>query len=176
MVHLKSVPFEAVTGGTCYNPGVRRRTYAVWEYTEPPWDAGDVPLLVRIAVRWGITLIAFIVAEWFVNEIAYERDRWLVDGWEARMLAAAIYVAMRAVARPILVFLTCPLQLLTLGLFMLVINAVIVILTEEVCDWFGIDFAVDGFWPAFIGALVISVVSFAISRILRRQPFGPPLR
>ena len=154
----------------------QRRTYAIWEYTEPPWDAGDVPLIVRIAVRWGITLVAFVVAEWMVNNVFYQDDRWFIDDWGDRMLAAGIYVAMRALVRPILVFLTCPLQLITLGLFVLVINAVILIFTEEVCDWFGIAFAIDGFWAAFLGALVISVVSFVISRVLRRKPFGPPLR
>ena len=106
----------------------------------------------------------------------YERDRWFTDGWEPLLLAAAIYVFLRAVVRPILILLTCPLQLITLGLFILVINALIVILTEEVCDWFSIDFIVHGFWPALIGALVISVVSFVTSRILRRNPFGPGIR
>jgi putative membrane protein len=148
-----------------------------WEQTEPPWDQGDVPWIVRIAVRWVITVLGFIAAEWFVNEIVYDTDRWFTDGWEPLLLASAIYVAMRAVFRPILIFLTCPLQLITLGLFMLVVNALIVIITEEVCDWLSIDFAVDGFWPALVGALVISAVSFVTSRILRRNPFpGPGLR
>jgi len=46
------------------------------------------------------------------------------------------------------------------------------VFTEEVCDWFDIKFTVDGFWPAFVGALVISAVSFVISRFLRRNPLG----
>ena len=156
---------------------VRRAVYhTYWENTEPPWDNGDVPWIVRIAVRWAITVLGFVVAEWFVNNVVYERDRWFTDGWEPLLLAAAIYVFLRAVVRPILILLTCPLQLITLGLFILVINALIVILTEEVCDWFSIDFIVDGFWPALIGALVISIVSFVTSRILRRNPFGPGIR
>lgn len=144
--------------------------------TEPPWDNGNVPLVVRLLVRWGITILGFVVAEWFVNDIVYDRDRWFTDGWEPLLLATAIYVVIRAIVRPVLIFLTCPLQLITLGLFILVINAVIVIITEWACDIFGINFAVDGFWPAFIGALVISVVSFALSRVVRRSPFRKTLR
>jgi len=94
-----------------------------WEETEPPWDRGDVPWIVRMAVRWGITLVGFLAAEWFVNDVVYDRDRFIVDGTEALLIAAAIFVGLRAVLRPILLFLTCPLQLITFGLFILVINA-----------------------------------------------------
>jgi putative membrane protein len=153
--------------------GRRVTYYSYWENTEPPWDQGDVPWVVRIAVRWAITVGGFFAAEWFVNNVAWERDRWLTDGWEPVLLAAAIYVVLRAIVRPVLIVLTCPLQLLTLGLFLFVVNALIVLIDEKICDWLNIDFAVDGFWPAFVGALVISLASFVISRILRRNPFGP---
>ena len=145
----------------------------LWEETEPPWDRGDVPWIVRMAVRWGITLVGFLAAEWFVNDVVYDRDRFIVDGTEALLIAAAIFVGLRAVLRPVLLFLTCPLQLITFGLFILVINAVIVLATEEVCDCLNVDrFQVDGFFPALLGALAISVVSFVLSRFLRRNPFG----
>jgi putative membrane protein len=141
------------------------------EETEPPWDRGDVPWVVRIAVRWGITVVAFVIAEWFVNAV-FDRDRFFLLGTEATLLAPAIFVIVRGVLRPLLVFLTCPLQIITLGLFITVVNALILVFTEEVCDWFDIKFVVLGFWPAFVGALVISAVTFVISRLLRRNPFG----
>ena len=141
------------------------------EETEPPWDQGNVPWIVRIAVRWAITVVAFIVAEWLVNEL-FDRDRFFLIGTEATLLAPAIFVVVRALLRPLLLLLTCPLQIITLGLFIFVVNALILVFTEEVCDWFSIKFAIDGFWPAFVGALVISAVSFAISRVLRRNPLG----
>ena len=141
------------------------------EETEPPWDHGDVPWIVRIAVRWGMTVVAFIVAEWFVNGI-FDRDRFFLIGTEATLLAPAIFVVVRALLRPLLLLLTCPLQIITLGFFIFVVNALILVFTEEVCDWFGIKFAIDGFWPAFVGALAISAVSFVISRFLRRNPLG----
>jgi putative membrane protein len=145
--------------------------YRYIEETEPPWDQGNVPWIVRIAVRWVMTILAFVIAEWVVNAL-YDPDRFFLIGTEATLLAPAFFVVVRAILRPILVFLTCPLQIITLGLFIFVVNALILLFTEEVCDWFEIKFAIDGFWPAFVGALVISGVSFAISRLLRRNPFG----
>ena len=143
-----------------------------WQHTEPPWDY-EVPWIVRILVRWAITIAGFTVARWFVNDFWYDRERIFFAETSDLLLAAAVYVAVRAVMRPFLLFLTCPLQIITLGLFILVVNALIFLLTEEVCGWFDIGFVVDGFWPAFIGACVVSVVSFVISRVLRRQPIGP---
>ena len=152
---------------------LRQVHYNYWDYSEPPWDRGDVPWFVRVLVRWAITIVGFLTAEWFVNEVVYSTDHFVIDGAEALLLTAAIYVVVRAIVRPLLLLLTCPLQILTLGLFVLVINAVIVLFVELLCDWFGIKFAIDGFWPAFIGALVISLVSFVISRFLRFNPFLP---
>ena len=155
---------------------MRQIHYSYWDYSEPPWDRGEVPWIARVMVRWAITIVAFLAAEWFVNDIFYDSDRFIIDGSEALLLAAAIYVVLRAFVRPILMLLTFPLQLLTLGLFVLVVNALIVLFVEVLCDWLGIKFAIDGFWPAFVGALVISLVSFVISRFLRRNPLLPRLR
>ncbi len=152
---------------------MRQIHYSYWDYSEPPWDRGEVPWIARVMVRWAITIVAFLAAEWFVNDVFYDSDRFVIEGSEALLLAAAIYVLLRAFVRPILMLLTFPLQLLTLGLFVLVVNAIIVLFVELLCDWLGIQFAIDGFWPAFIGALVISLVSFVISRFLRRNPLLP---
>ena len=155
---------------------MRRVHYKLWDYSEPPWDRGETPWIVRVFVRWGITIVGFLAAEWFVNDVVYDSDRFIVDGIEALLLAAAIFVVVRAVVRPALLLLTCPLRLLTLGLFVFVVNALIVLLVERLCDWWSITFVIEGFWPAFIGALVISLVSFVISRFLRRNPLLPRLR
>jgi len=152
-----------------------RVNYTYWEYSEPPWDQGDVPWLVRMAVRWAMTVGGFAAAAWVVNNVLWSTDHWH-QTTSGLLLAAAIFVVVRAIVRPILIVMTCPLQLITLGLFLLVINALIVLLTEQVCDWLSIDFSVDGVWSALFGALVISLVTFAISRVLHRNPFGPRLR
>lgn len=147
----------------------------LWEETEPSWDRGGVPWIFRVAVRWGITIVGFLVAEVVINGI-YDEDKWFTDGAEGLLIASAIFVGLRLVLRPVLLFLTCPLQLLTLGLFVLVINAVIVLITEWIGEIFNIGFEVAGFIPAFLGAVVISLVSFVISRFLRSNPIGPNLR
>ena len=151
---------------------MRRHTVvSYWDRSEPPWDWGDVPWIVRIGVRWAIVILGFLAAEAFVNWV-YDRDRFFVDGWEALLAASAIFVVCRAVLRPLLFFFSLPCVLVTLGLFMFVINALVLLFVEEVSGWFGVDFHVNGFWPAFIGALAISAVSFAISRFFRRNPFS----
>ncbi len=138
-----------------------------WRETEPPWDRRDVPWIVRIAVRWGITILGFLAADQLLGgDIA-------IDSWRSLLTASAIFVAARAVLRPLLILLTCPLQLITLGLAVFVVNAFILLFVDWLCDWWGVQFAVDGFIAAFLGALVISAVSFALSRLLRRNPFGP---
>jgi len=140
------------------------------DQTEPPWDQGNVPWIVRMAVRWGITMLGFLAADLLLG------DDIEIDSWRSLLAASAIFVVMRAVLRPILIFLTCPLQIITLGLFIFVVNALILAVVDWLCEEWGIRFAVDGFWAAFLGALVISAVSFALSRLLRRNPFGPGRR
>jgi len=136
-----------------------------WTHTEPPWDT-DVPWIVRVAVRWGITLVGIVVAEWLITGVDY-------DGWPSLFWAAAIFMSARALLRPVLIFLTCPLQLLTLGLFIFVVNAMVLGFTDWLSGKLGIHFNVDGFIAAFLGALVISAVSFCLSRFLRRNPVAP---
>ncbi len=139
-----------------------------WSETEPPWDRRDIPWIVRLAVRWGITMVGFLVAEAIVTGIE-------IDGVDALLPAAAIFVVARALLRPLLLFLTCPLQLITLGLFTFVINAAILAFTAWLCGQWDIAFDVDGFAAAFLGALVISVVSFVLSRFFRHNPVTPRL-
>lgn len=136
-----------------------------WSNTEPPWDR-EVPWIVRVAVRWGITMVGILAAAWIVRGVD-------IEGWESLLPAAAIFVVARALLRPLLVFLTCPLQLLTLGLFIFVVNALVLAFTAWLSGGLGIAFDVDGFAAAFLGALVISAVSFVLSRFLRRNPIGP---
>jgi putative membrane protein len=148
----------------------------IWEETEPPWDRGNAPWIVRVAARWGITMAGFLVAELIIDDIIYDTDKWFVEDAWALMLVAAIYVLIRLIVRPILLFLTCPRQILALGLFICVINAIIVLITEWWAEIFDVGFRVDGFIPAFLGALFISAASFVIDRFLRLNPIGPNLR
>jgi putative membrane protein len=83
------------------------------------------------------------------------------------LAVAVVFGFVNALVRPFLKLLSCPLLFLTLGLFTLVINALMLMLTAWLGQKFGIDFKVDGFWPAaFVGALVVSIVSMLLSWLL----------
>jgi putative membrane protein len=79
---------------------------------------------------------------------------------------AIIFGLVNAIVRPILRLLTLPLVVLTLGLFLLVLNALMLLLTEWIANQFDLAFHVDGFWSALLGALIITVVSFLINIVL----------
>jgi putative membrane protein len=73
---------------------------------------------------------------------------------------------LNAFVRPILKLLTCPLILLTLGLFTFVINAIVLWLTSAISESLGIGFHVTGFGAAFLGALVVTVVSVLLTVLM----------
>jgi putative membrane protein len=134
-----------------------------WGETEPPWGWANVPWIVRLAVRWVVTMLAMLVAAALVTGVD-------VDGWRALLSAAAIFLVVRAILRPLLVVLTCPLEILTLGLFIFIVNALVFAFTAWVCDRLGVGFHVDGFWAALLGSLVVSGVYFLASFLLRPGP------
>jgi putative membrane protein len=106
-----------------------------------------------------------------INALALGAAAWLVPGIRAGsvtslLLIALVFGVLNALVRPFLKLLSCPLLILTLGLFTLVLNAVMLLMTARLGQAFGIDFRVDGFWTAFLGALVVSVVSVVLSWIL----------
>jgi len=90
------------------------------------------------------------------------------DGdWKTIVVVALIFGLVNALVRPILALLTCPLMALTLGLFTFVINALMLALTGWIAEQLHLGFVVDGFAAAFIGALVVSVVSFVLTLLIR---------
>jgi len=77
---------------------------------------------------------------------------------------------VNAIVRPLLKLLTCPLILLTLGLFVLAINGVTLWLASAIAvNWFHVGFYVDGFWPAFLGALIVSIVTVILSAFVKED-------
>jgi len=77
---------------------------------------------------------------------------------------------VNAIVRPLLKLLSCPLVILTLGLFVLVINGITLWLASYMAvNWFHVGFYVDGFWAAFWGALVVSIVSVILTATLREE-------
>lgn len=118
---------------------------------------------MKLLIRWLITAVAVFLTAWLMPGIHIDN----ANGFVAVAVVALILGFMNAIVRPILAFLSCGCIIATMGLFMLVINALTLWLTAYISqNWFGIGFYVDGFWPAFWGAIVISVISFVLSLVL----------
>ena len=86
------------------------------------------------------------------------------------LVVALIFGLINATIRPLMKLLTCPLILLTLGLFALIVNGLMLWLTSSIAGSFGLGFRVTGFWPAFWGALVVSIVSTLLSQFVAGRP------
>ncbi len=84
-------------------------------------------------------------------------------GWLSYVIVALILGLVNALVRPILALITSPIIILTLGLFTLVINALMLWLAGAISSAVGVSFEVQGFVPAFLGALVLSVVNWVFS-------------
>ena len=115
----------------------------------------------RMLFRWLVTAIAVAAAVLLIPgiTIAYDSNTLITI-----VAMGAILATVNVFIRPILQFLSCGCIIATLGLFTLVINAGTLWLASWMAqNWFGMGFHVDGFWPAFWGGLVISIVSFLLS-------------
>ncbi len=85
-------------------------------------------------------------------------------------MMAIILGLVNAVIRPVLKLLSCPLIILTLGFFVLVINGITLWLASAIAvRWFHVGFYVDGFWAAFLGALIVSIVSVILTFLFRGE-------
>ena len=91
------------------------------------------------------------------------------ENWLVVLGVALVFGLVNALIGPLLKLLTCPLIILTLGLFTLVINAVMLLLTSGLSRAVGLSFVVEGFWPAFWGALVVSIVSFVMTLVFHEN-------
>ena len=112
-------------------------------------------------MRFLIRLLINAAALWIATQIVPGVTH--TGPWTSLLLVALVFGVLNAVVRPILKLLTCPLIVLTLGLFTFVINAVMFWLTSAVSESLGLGFHVDGFGSAFLGALVVTVVSVLLS-------------
>jgi putative membrane protein len=112
-----------------------------------------------------------------VNAVALGAAAWLLGGITlpaattgdrlvTLLVVGAIFGVITSVVRPIVNLLSLPLIILTLGLMLIVTNALMLLLTSKVADTFGLEFHVDGFWTAVLGAIVISIVSMVVESLL----------
>ncbi len=113
-----------------------------------------------------------VVLHWLLNAVALWAAAYLLPGLDFSggvvdlLLVAAVFGIVNSLLKPILTVLTCPLIVVTLGLFTLVINAVMLLVTGWLSARWDLGFAVSGFWAAFWGGLVVGLVSLALSLAL----------
>ena len=130
------------------NPGARV------PHAEP--DSGN--LIMRILLVWLINAVALFALPYLMPSIH-------VESFVSALIAALVLGLINALIRPLLVLLTLPVTILTLGLFIFVING---LLFWAVGSWLE-GFRVDGFWAGVIGAIVYSLISWVLSAIFLRS-------
>ncbi|HET9223620.1 MAG TPA: phage holin family protein [Roseiflexaceae bacterium] len=123
-----------------------------------------------LSLRWLINILAIYAAVWLVPGIDFTGP-----GWQLGVIAA-VFGLINIALRPLLTLLSCPLILLTFGLFGLVINAALLALTAQIAASLGFNFTVAGFWPAVLGGLVIALVGLALNILAGEQSFQVVVR
>jgi len=121
---------------------------------------------MKFFLRWGINAVALYVAlALLAGRIVYQSN------WVGVIGLALIFGLVNALLRPLLKLLSCPLIILTLGLFTLVINTFLFWLTGQIGQLFHIGFTVapPQFWNAFLGGLIVSVISIILSLFLKDE-------
>lgn len=114
--------------------------------------------MAGLLLRWLMLTFSIMVASYLMGGIE-------VDGFFSAFSAAAILGVLNALFRPILLVLTLPINILSLGLFTFVINAFLLMMVSGVIS----GFRVQGFWTAVFGSLIISLVSWGLSSFINDQ-------
>lgn len=112
--------------------------------------------MVRLLIGWLLNAIALLAVAYLMPSIQ-------VASVGTALIAALVLGLVNTLIRPILVILTLPVTLLTLGLFLLVINGLLFWAVGSFLD----GFSVGGFWPGFFGAILYSLISWLLSALLK---------
>ncbi len=120
-------------------------------------------------MRWILRLLAnaaaLAIATWILSGITLTGPS-TTSQVLTLLIVALIFGVLNAIIKPIFAIVTIPLILLTLGLFLIVINACMLLLTSWLAGLFDIGWSVDGFWTAVLGGIIISIVSFILNVFL----------
>ena len=111
---------------------------------------------MHLFARLVVNIIAILIISYLFPRVIR------VEGFWAALVAAFVLGIINAILRPVLVFLTLPVTILTLGLFLLVINGLLLWLVAALVP----GFQVNGFWGAVLGSVLISIVSWMVSWFL----------
>jgi putative membrane protein len=120
---------------------------------------------MRFILRVLVNAAALGVATWLLSGITLsgsDTTRKVIT----ILIVALIFGIINAIIRPLFRLVTLPIILLTLGLFLLVINALLLMFTSWLAGAFGLGWHVDGFWTALWGSIIISIVSFILNAFL----------
>jgi putative membrane protein len=120
---------------------------------------------MRFLLRLLVNAAALAVATWLISGISLTATD-TTDRVVSLLVVALIFGVINAIIKPIFRLVTLPLVLLTLGLFLIVINALLLMLTSWLSGEFGVGWQVDGFWPAVWGSIIISIVSYLLNTLV----------
>lgn len=118
---------------------------------------------MKLILRWVIIAVSLALAVWLVPGISVEPNTSAILLFGVMALVLGF---VNAIIRPLLNLLSCGCIVVTMGLFMLVTNALAFWLAAYIANLLGVGFYVDGFLSAFFGSLIVSVVSFVLSMVL----------
>jgi len=120
---------------------------------------------MKLLIRWVISSLALFAAAQLVPGIHVDGTGWIIYA-----LMAIILGLVNAIVRPLLKLMTCPFILLTLGLFVLIINGLTLWLASAIAtNWFNVGFYIDDFWSGCLGALVVSIFTVVLSVLLKED-------
>ena len=124
-------------------------------------------------ISWLLShAVGLAVAAWLLDGIRFDGARQGMAEVEDKLIpllgVALVLGIVSMVVRPLVTLLSLPLVILTVGLFLLVINALMLMLTGAIADALGVGFHVDGFWTALVGGIVITIVTWGMDRVLDR--------
>lgn len=117
--------------------------------------------MTNLLIRLVVNTLALYAAVWLLPGLRYE------GAPERFLLVGLVFGLVNSLLRPLLTVLTCPLVVATLGLFTLVINALLLLATGWLSARWGLGFSVDGFLPAFLGGIVVGITSTILALFLR---------
>ena len=113
-------------------------------------------MLMRYLVRLACNVVALYVAAWAISGITYG------DAWWSLLIAAAVFTLVNMFIKPIIQLLSLPFIIVTLGLFLFLLNILMLYIT----DWLVRDFDISSFGAGLLGAIVVSVVNWILSFVI----------
>ena len=116
--------------------------------------------VIQLLINAGALYVAVLIVDGL--DFSFDSEQ----AWLKFVVVALIFGLVNTFVKPILKLLTLPITMVTLGLFLLVINALMLLLTGWISDQLDLGFVVEGFIPALLGAIVISIVGFLLSMVI----------